>query len=812
MTSSPSSSSSKSTGKNSASDAGGKSSPPQKTGNPNRNPGSPASKLGDTLLAGLSDRQKEAASYTDGPLLIVAGPGSGKTRVMAHRLAYLTGAEGVPPYRILAVTFTNKAARELRERCQRLVPAAADQLRVFTFHSFCALMLRYDGEFVGLKQGFTIYDDDDQSRVIRRILQEMDIDPKQFPVGQLRAIISSSKNKMILPKAFQQNAETYREEVAGRVYEKYQEALARSNAADFDDLLLKALQLLETQPEILEKYQKRYEHVLVDEFQDTNPLQFNIARLLAVKHKNICVVGDPDQSIYSWRHADPTNLTDFRATFPDAEIVTLDQSYRSTQVILEAADAVIANNEDRMEKTLWTENDRGNRVVVAETYDEEGEARAVLTEIDRLMKQHDLSRDQVAVMYRINAQSRSLEVACNRSGVPYRLVGGTKFYERREVKDILAFLRLTLNPADDAALERIINVPARGISDRSVSELRRAAARQNSPLLDAVLSVQDEKNPLEVELSKRASTAVTAFAELFERLVEQSLVLQPPELIDLAMERSGYVRWLQEDKETGEERMENLRELRGSAEQYSGGDPREQLAEFLENVALVSDVDGVRTGNPLSASSSGDGFEGQEAITLITLHQAKGLEFDAVFMVGMEEGLLPHSRSVDDPEQMQEERRLCYVGMTRAKRFLYMLHTFQRRFRGSLSPSMPSRFLMELPEPLVNAQTVRSRANQTETRKDPMWSRKAAMAPAAVQSASQPVLEFAAGDRVRHSHFGEGVVVSVKSVPGDVEATVAFSGNGVKRLMLGFAKLERSGAGKSDPKASNAEDNAGDVE
>ncbi len=755
------------------------------------------------LLSDLSDRQKEAASYTGGPLLIIAGPGSGKTRVMAHRLAYLTGAEGVPPYRILAVTFTNKAARELRERCQRLVPSAADQLRVFTFHSFCALMLRYDGEYVGLKQGFTIYDDDDQSRVIRRILKEMDIDPKQFPIGQLRSIISSSKNKMVLPAAFQQNAETYREEIAGRVYEKYQEALSRSNAADFDDLLLKALQLLEQQPEILEKYQKRYEHILVDEFQDTNPLQFNIARLLAVKHKNICVVGDPDQSIYSWRHADPTNLTDFRATFPNAKIVTLDQSYRSTQMILEAADAVIANNEDRMEKTLWTQNPRGDRVVVAETYDEEGEAQAVLKEVDRLIKRHDLSRDQVAVMYRINAQSRSLEVACNRAGVPYRLVGGTKFYERREVKDILSFLRLTLNPADDAALERIINVPARGISDRTISELRSAASRHEAPLLDAVLSVQDEQNPLGVELSKRAAGSVTAFAELFERLVEQSLALQPPDLIDLAMERSGYVRWLQEDKETGEERMENLRELRGSAEQYSGGDPREQLAEFLENVALVSDVDGVRSGNPLD---TGTVEAGQEAITLITLHQAKGLEFDAVFMVGMEEGLLPHSRSVDDPEQMQEERRLCYVGMTRAKRFLYMLHTFQRRFRGSLSPSMPSRFLTELPEPLVNAQTVRSRASQTETRKDPMWSRRAAMAPAA-KSAAQPGLEFSAGDRVRHSHFGEGVVVSVKVVPGDVEATVAFSGNGVKRLMLGFAKLERSGVDAKEFAGDDAGDN-----
>ena len=764
----------------------------------------PKSALADSLLTGLSDRQKEAASYVGGPLLIVAGPGSGKTRVMAHRLAYLTGACGVAPYRILAVTFTNKAARELRDRCQRLVPSAADQLRVFTFHSFCALMLRFDGEYVGLKPGFTIYDDDDQSRVIRRILQEMDIDPKQFPVGQLRAIISSSKNKMVLPAEYLQSAETYREEVAGRVYEKYQEALSRANAADFDDLLLKVFQLLESQPEILLKYQRRYEHILVDEFQDTNPLQFNIARMLAAKHRNICVVGDPDQSIYSWRHADPTNLTDFRATFPEAKIVTLDQSYRSTQVILEAADAVIANNEGRMEKSLWTENPRGDRVTVAEVYDEEGEARAVINEVERLVKQHHITRDQIAVMYRINAQSRSLEVACNRAGLPYRLVGGVKFYERREVKDIISFLRLVSNPADDAALERVINTPARGISDRSLAELRRAAAANQAPLLDAVLSVQDENNPLGVTLSKRAANSVSAFADLFARLVEQSLVLQPQELIDLAMERSGYVRMLQEDKETGEERMENLRELRGSAEQYSSGEPREQLSEFLENVALVSDVDGVRTGNPFQRDQQ---EERTDAITLITLHQAKGLEYEAVFMVGMEEGLLPHSRSADDPVQMEEERRLCYVGMTRAKRWLYMLHTFQRRFRGSLSPSMPSRFLMELPEPLVNAQTVRSRASQTETRTDPLWARRAAAVPAAVRSASQPKLEFSAGDRVRHSHFGEGVVVSVKAVPGDVEATVAFSGNGVKRLMLGFAKLERSGANADPgPNASDQEE------
>ena len=744
--------------------------------------------LTDSILSGLSDRQKEAASYTGGPLLIVAGPGSGKTRVMAHRLAYLAGVKGVPPYRILAVTFTNKAARELRERCERLMPGAADQLRVFTFHGFCSLLLRFDGERAGLKQGFTIYDGDDQARTVRRILQDLDIDSKEFPPRVVLSIISSAKNRMSTPAAFLQRADSYRDEVAGRVFEKYEEALQRANAVDFDDLLLKAFRLLEGQPDIREKYQQRYEHILVDEFQDTNPLQFQIARMLAAEHHNICVVGDPDQSIYSWRHADPANLTGFNRTFPNAKTVTLDQSYRSTQVILEAADAVIANNESRMEKHLWTENERGERVMIAEAYDEDAEAQAVVEEVNRLVSSGDMSRDDIAVMYRINAQSRALEVAANRAGLPYRLVGGVKFYERKEVRDTLSFLRLVSNPADDVALERIINVPARGIAARTLTELQRAAGAHSVPILDAVFSVQDESNPLDLRLATRAAKAVSAFADLMKRLIEQSLALQPQDLIDLALERSGYLRMLREDKERGEERMENIRELRGSAEQFSGGEPREQLSEFLENVALVSDVDALKSGNPLQdEQKSTDGG----AITLITLHQAKGLEYGAVFMIGLEEGLLPHSRSLDDPAQLEEERRLCYVGMTRAQSRLYMFHAFQRRFRGSLAPSMPSRFLTEIPEPLVNARSIRSRARKTETRRDPMWSRKLATVPAA-GSASPPGASYSPGDRVKHSHFGDGVVVSTAGAPGDTEVTVAFGGgNGVKRLMLNFAPLEK---------------------
>ena len=449
--------------------------------------------LTDNLLFGLSDRQRDAVTHTDGPLLIIAGPGSGKTRVMAHRVAYLIGVTGVSPWKILGVTFTNKAARELLERCERLVGLGSNELQVRTFHGFCARVLRSDGENVGLQSNFTIYDSDDQARVIRRILEDIDIDPKQFPPRSVLGVISDAKNNLQSPEQLSKRTETYRDEVMSRIYEAYEAALHRANAVDFDDLLSKTYTLLEGHPEILEKYQQRYEYLLVDEFQDTNPLQFQVARLLALKSRNICVVGDPDQSIYSWRHADPSNLTDFQSTFNETKIVTLDQSYRSTQIILEAADSVIGNNDERMEKNLWTENDRGSRITVAEAYNEEEEARLVLQATVELQEKHGIDRNEIAVMYRVNAQSRAFEVTCNREGIPYRLVGGVKFYDRKEVKDILAFLSLIANPAADASLERVINVPARGISAKSLTELRRVALVNNVPILDVILDISRVK-------------------------------------------------------------------------------------------------------------------------------------------------------------------------------------------------------------------------------------------------------------------------------------------------------------------------------
>ena len=752
------------------------------------------------ILDELSPRQREAVQHENGPLLIVAGPGSGKTRVMAHRVAYLITERDVAPWRILAVTFTNKAARELRKRCNSLVPESADSLQVRTFHSFCAQVLRMFPESAGLEPGYSIYDEDDQARTVRRVLDDLEIDQKQFPPRALMAAISDSKNRMIGPDAFASTTESYREEVAARVYERYEAALQSANSVDFDDLLLKVFLMLEGNADLREQHQDRYEYLLVDEFQDTNPLQFHIARLLSGGHRNICVVGDPDQSIYSWRNADPSNLVDFRSTYADATVVTLDQSYRSTQLILEAADSVIANNETRLEKHLWTDNDRGRPVALTEAYDESEEARIVLDEVEKLSNTEGVPRGEMAVMYRINAQSRAMEVACNRRGLPYRLVGGVKFYQRKEIRDTLSFLRLVNNPADDAALERIINVPARGISQRSMLELRRVAQAWEVPLLDVVFSLEDDEGAAadsdvgayDVELNTRARKAVIRFAGLIKRLIEQSLTLQPPELIDLALERSGYARWVLQDKERGDERMENLKELRGSSEQFAverssaaGADPRELLGDFLQNVALVSDVDALE-----DADGRGD------AITLITLHQAKGLEFDAVFMLGLEEGLLPHSRSIEDPAQLEEERRLCYVGMTRARKYLYMLRAFRRNFRGSTVAGIASRFLDELPESLVTRSRVRGMRSSSDVT-ERLRARDVATIPAS-KAAAGPRIMFQPGDRVRHDHFGEGVVVSARDQRGDTEVTVAFEGQGVKRLMLNFAPLTKVSARRPD--------------
>lgn len=742
-----------------------------------------------SILSGLTQPQREAAQHTGGPLLIVAGPGSGKTRVMAHRVAYLVAEVGVPPFRILAVTFTNKAARELRERCESLLGGEVPGLQVRTFHAFCSQFLRVEGGLAGFEQGFSIYDDDDQQRLMKQILADLEVDTKRYSARAVLGAISDAKNRMLDARHYEPSVGSYFEEIVARAYGLYEQRLQEANALDFDDLLLVTNRILANNPEVLQRYQNRFEYLLVDEFQDTNPIQFSLAKLLAGGHRNICVVGDPNQSIYSWRHADPRNMLEFQKVYPDAKIVRLDQNYRSTQTIIEAASAVIANNQGRLRNSLWTENEAGAPIAVAEAYSEEDEAELVMGEVTRLVEEEGMELGRIAVMYRVNAQSRAIEVACNRHAIPYQLVGGLKFYERREIRDLVAYLRVIVNPADDIALERIINTPARGISQKTIDTIRAAARLKERSMWEAIASIGLEDDAISDTLNSRALKSVQGFADLIRYLADRSHLVGPVELIDEVLDKSGYRAFIEEDRERGEERLENLMELRGAAEEYEGPEPRARIIEFLENTALVSDLDQMPE------------EETRQKLTLITLHQAKGLEFDAVFMVGMEEGLLPHIRSLESEADLEEERRLCYVGMTRARRRLYMVRAFRRAFRGGRSVSMPSRFLTELPP----SHTIRKSAFSslmTQSRREniptPAQIRRAASA--ATPKSATHTEEFSAGDRVHHQKFGDGVVVSVKGNGTDAELTVAFDGQGIKRLLAGFAPIQRlSGEAKIAP-------------
>ena len=728
------------------------------------------------LLAGLNSPQREAVLCTSGPLLILAGPGSGKTRVIAHRIAYLVAEQGVPARRVVAVTFTNKAAREMRDRVAALLGGEADGLTLGTFHAVCARWLRIDGAAIGLDRGFVIYDSADQQAVVKAAMVELQLDPKRHTSQSVLGTISRAKNELIGPDAYAGQVASYYEEIVARVYERYQAMLTRNNAVDFDDLLGRTVALFREHPAVQEKYAERYLHVLVDEFQDTNVAQYVLAKQLASVHGNICVVGDPDQSIYSWRSADIRNIMNFERDFPATQIVFLEQNYRSTQTILEVAHAVISQNRQRKEKRLWTENSQGAPVVYYEAYDENEEAEFVVQEARRLARE-GVRPGGIAVMYRTNAQSRSLEEACVRLGMRYRLVGGTRFYERREVKDVLAYLRLLHNPVDTISLLRVLNVPPRGIGDRSVQELARWAAERDAPLIEAVraAAAEDAEAP---RFQARTAGALRRFVEVLEELAAESLSAPLPSLVESVLERTGYRAYLQADEEDGEERWANALELLTVAEQYAELAGDDALLAFLEDVALVSDVDTLK--------------EGLDAVTLITLHAAKGLEFPMVFMTGMEEGVLPHMRSFDDPDQMEEERRLCYVGMTRARERLYMVRAFRRSLMGMSTANPPSRFLRDIPEHLAEYRSRRESERGAALLPGRERAARVAAAPAPLVVPAEPV--FAAGQRVRHPKFGDGIVVSCVLARSDQEVTVAFRGGaGIKKLLLSLANLTKVG-------------------
>ncbi|MFC1992445.1 ATP-dependent helicase [Chloroflexota bacterium] len=719
------------------------------------------------ILAELNPAQKEAVEAIGGPVLILAGPGSGKTRVIAHRVAYLIKVCGVNPRRIMAVTFTNKAAREMEERLHRLVSASAGDLTLGTFHAICARILRRDGRVIGVDPRFVIYDDEDQISLIKRSLQEIGLDPKQYAPRAIASAISTAKSHTLTPEEYAKQSRSYFEEVVSRVYEHYQQLLTKSNALDFDDLLMKAVQLFRNSVETLAKYQSRYLHLMVDEFQDTNLVQYELMKQLAGKYRNLCVVGDPDQSIYSWRSADLRNILNFEKDYPDAKLVLLEQNYRSTKMILEAAYNVISANQQRKPKGLWTENDSGEPARIVETYTEQEEAQFVVNEVERLLSQGKVKLSDCAIMYRTNAQSRAFEEAFVRYGTPYKLVAGTRFYERREVKDVIAYLRLIQNPQDSVSLLRVINVPGRGIGKQTQDMLSSQAKSLGVSQYEA-LQLIAKADEHENSANSRTTRALTVFLDLMEEFIARSWKLRLVDLVDLVVERSGYKQYILGGV-NGEDRWENVLELRTVAQQYNDLKAPDGLAVFLEGVTLVADVDGLD--------------ESVDAVTLITLHQAKGLEFPVVFIMGMEEGILPHFRSFDDPAQMEEERRLCYVGITRAKQKVYLVRAFRRSLMGGSTVNSPSRFLADIPHHLVTTSDLwQGEDSQLASAMHPWgWS----------PAPKMTVSELKAGDHVHHAQFGGGVVVSCQPVKDDVEIVIAFDGGGVKKLSLNFAQMEK---------------------
>ncbi len=727
----------------------------------------------DALLEGMNPPQRQAVQCVDGPLLIVAGPGSGKTRVITHRIAYLNRHVGISPWRIAAVTFTNRAAREMRNRLAALMGDGAQRLTAGTFHALCASVLRRDGEVIGIPPDYVIMDDEDQMNLIKQSMEQLQLDPKRFPPRSVLSAISRAKSQLLGPDALAARADGPYEKLVSQVFAAYQASLARSHGVDFDDLLSKTVELFRRAPEVRDRWQERFVHFMVDEFQDTNTAQYEIARLLAGKHRNLAVVGDPDQSIYSWRNADIRNILSFKKDYPDATIVALSQNYRSTGTILDAARHVIRANTQRIDQDLFTENGQGVPIRIADTYSEEEEAQEVIREVQRLMEHEGVTLRDCVVTYRVNAQSRALEEACLRYGIPYKIVGGVRFYQRREVKDLICYLRLLENPFDEVSLARVINVPARGIGKRTVDELLAWANSLEVPAYTALQLLQDDaERPSPFDARQRRQ--LTGFLFLLNGLSALKPDMELPQLIDEVLEQSGLRRAiLESDDPDAEDRLENLRELRGLSAEFADASAEESLPAFLERIALVSDQDVLDE-------------DEQQYITLITLHQIKGLEFPVVFITGMEDGVLPHMRSIDDPDQLEEERRIAYVGMTRARERLYLFRSLRRRMFGSFGSSRRSRFLKDIPFDLIEAPERGQRFGNGG-----MGRPERELAAVGADGAPVQAPPFKTGEKVTHPVFGLGIVVDCSPRPGDYEVTVAFPGNqGVKRILHSYGKLE----------------------
>lgn len=756
------------------------------------------------LLTGMNDRQAEAVQTTDGPLLIMAGAGSGKTRVLTHRIAYLIDEKLVNPWNILAITFTNKAAREMKERAFSLNPATEDCL-IATFHSMCVRILRREADHIGYNRNFTIVDPGEQRTLMKRILKNLNLDPKKWNERAILGTISNAKNDLIDEVAYENMAGDMYTEIVAKCYTAYQKELRQSEAMDFDDLIMLTLRLFDQNPDVLTYYQQRYQYIHVDEYQDTNHAQYQLVKLLASRFKNICVVGDADQSIYGWRGADMQNILDFEKDYPEAKVVLLEENYRSTKTILQAANEVIRNNRNRRPKNLWTQNEDGEEIVYYRANDEQDEALFVARTIDQLTREGYSHRD-FAVLYRTNAQSRTVEEALLKANIPYTMVGGTKFYSRKEIRDVISYLNLIANPSDNISYERVVNEPKRGVGPGTVEKIRNFAASQNVSLLEASSQIM-------LSLVKgKAAQSVFDFANLILNLRERLDELTVTELVEIVLEKTGYTEQLvAQGTLESQARIENIEEFLSvtkNFDEHSENDTEEtgldKLSRFLNDLALVADTDDA-------------GTQESSEVTLMTLHAAKGLEFPVVFIIGMEENVFPLSRATEEEDELEEERRLAYVGITRAEKVLFLTNANSRLLYGKTNYNRPTRFLNEISSDLLNYQGLARPANtsfkasyvngktvqfgQGTSLAQALQERKRQVGPSSISSsqlpfgknieATQPDLNWAIGDIAHHKKWGDGTVLEVSGSGSSLELKINFPEVGLKKLLASFAPIEK---------------------
>ncbi|MFY0830548.1 DNA helicase PcrA [Enterococcus faecium] len=738
------------------------------------------------LLNGMNPRQKEAVLHTDGPLLLMAGAGSGKTRVLTHRIAYLIEEKEVNPWNILAITFTNKAAKEMKERVNAILASGGEDVWVSTFHSMCVRILRRDVDFIGYNRNFTIIDSSEQLTLMKRILKELNIDPKKYDPRSILGTISQAKNSLQTPQDFAKMQGSYYEEIVAKCYAAYQKELQYNQCMDFDDLIMNTIRLFEEHPDSLTYYQNKFHYIHVDEYQDTNHAQYTLVNLLAGRFRNLCVVGDADQSIYGWRGADMQNILDFEKDYPDAAVILLEQNYRSTKNILSAANQVIENNSNRKPKNLWTENKEGNKITYYRADNERDETRFIVDRMQEEIRSNHRNYGDFAILYRTNAQSRVMEETLLKANIPYKMVGGHKFYDRKEIKDILAYLNVLANPQDSISFERIVNSPKRGIGPGSIEKLRSFASLHEWPLLEAAQNVEL------ANIGGKAGQQLGSFGEMIQEVTQMIPYLTVTELTKEVLDRSGYLEDLKiQNTLEAQARIENLEEFLTVTQEFDkqfeqqneedADAPEEKLTVFLNDLVLVSDIDNLE--------------EDASQVTLMTLHAAKGLEFPVVFLIGLEEGVFPLSRALMEESELEEERRLAYVGITRAEEALYLTNAFSRTLYGRTQYNRPSRFVEEIDQELLEIEGMRPTPKKT-----PVFAKKTAYSykqpeTAVVSSKSATGGEknsWKPGDKVKHKKWGLGTVVRVSGTSKDLELDVAFPSQGVKRLLAAFAPIEKA--------------------